>query len=307
LVYGPVASRRFGRSLGIDVVPFKACTFDCVYCQLGPTTELTTERRAFVAVEEVLRQVEATLSRGAEVDVITVAGSGEPTLYADLGKLAMELRKLSPAPLLLITNGSLLWREDVALDACNFDIVAPDLDAGDEATFAVINRPHPSLNLEQVADGLKRFSRLFRGKLRLEVFLASGLNDSISAVQNIARRVKDVAVKDVDLNTAARPTPGRLVEGVSRARLDEIAGMFEPKASVIASFSGGMESARREGGSAESVLAMLDRRPCTLAELALGTGCPGNEVAKLLDELVKRDEVTREDRDGTTFFVRGSR
>jgi wyosine [tRNA(Phe)-imidazoG37] synthetase (radical SAM superfamily) len=132
--YGPVPSRRFGLSLGVDLVPHKTCPYDCVYCQLGPTTCLTTERRDFYPVDDVLRDVEDALADGPRPDVITLAGSGEPTLYRSLPQLFAGIRDLSDVPILLITNGALLFDEDVAGAARGADILAPSLDAGDART-----------------------------------------------------------------------------------------------------------------------------------------------------------------------------
>ena len=146
LVYGPVPSRRLGRSLGVDLVPFKTCTYDCVYCQLGPTTHKTTTRAWWVEPSRVLDQVRARLD--SRPDVIALAGSGEPTLYAGLGEVVEGIKALTDVPLVVITNGSLLGRPDVQRDLARADVVLPSLDAVDDATYQMVNRPHDDLGFD---------------------------------------------------------------------------------------------------------------------------------------------------------------
>jgi wyosine [tRNA(Phe)-imidazoG37] synthetase (radical SAM superfamily) len=185
-VYGPVPSRRFGLSLGVDLVPPKTCCYDCVYCQVGRTTELTTEPTDFYLVEEVLADVRAALDSGPLPDVITLAGSGEPTLYRPLGRLIDGLRDLGGVPVVLLTNGALLSDPRVAQAALKADILAPSLDAGDRETFSRINRPHPSIVFADMLRGLQVVCEKHPGTVRLEVVLVGGQNDSDKDVQRIA-------------------------------------------------------------------------------------------------------------------------
>jgi len=305
-VYGPVPSRRFGRSLGIDVVPHKVCTYDCVYCQLGPTTTLTVDRQRFLDRESILVEVESTLARAGEVDVITFAGSGEPTLCADLGWLARRLSDMTSIPLLLITNGSLLHRDDVANDAAAFHMVAPSLDAGDQATFARINRPHPQIDLEEVVAGIAGFRQRQTASMRLEVFLARGLNDSPQAVESILEAAALIQPDLVELNTAVRPTPGRRTPGVSASFLHGLATRFSCPAQPIAPFPqevrGGDPFTDLEQ-LAGLVLSTLKRRPCTLSDLADSLEVSRHAVLKALAGLTREGRVRLEDRGSHHFYV----
>ncbi|MBM4354349.1 MAG: radical SAM protein, partial [Deltaproteobacteria bacterium] len=288
LTYGPVSSRRFGVSLGVDVVPFKTCTLDCVYCQLGPTDVLTIDRRPFFPQREVVREVLEAIGRGPRPDVITFAGSGEPTLYSDLGAVARALRREAGIPLNLITNGTLLWRDDVAEDAAEFDIVAPDLDAADAATFAAINGPHPALDLGRVIDGIARFSARHPGKVRLEVFLLAGINDGPEALAAIVKAAALIAPAVVELNTAVRPTPGRSVQGLGAADLSRIAALFDPPAVPPAVFRSRSDAsgAGLPRGLSDRILATLKRRPCTVGQLADALGAPFADVQAAAAALV---------------------
>jgi len=173
-VYGPVPSRRLGRSLGIDLVPFKVCSYDCVYCQLGRTTTKTTERREWVPLAEVLPELRARLASAGPVDDVALAGSGEPTLHSALGEVIRAVRTMTSAPIAVLTNGSLLFREDVRRDLFAADVVLPSLDVGDEELFRIVNRPADGIAFEDMVEGLVTFTREFRGEVWLEVLPAPG-------------------------------------------------------------------------------------------------------------------------------------
>ena len=176
-VFGPVASRRLGRSLGVDLVPFKVCPLDCIYCQLGATVDLTTRRAAYVPVDEVLDELRRRLGEGVAADHVTLSGSGEPTLHSELATIVAEIKRMTTIPLAVLTNGMLLGEAEVRRALLPADVVIPNLDAGDEATFQRINRPATGLTLAGLVDGLIAFRREFRGRLLLEVFLVAGIND----------------------------------------------------------------------------------------------------------------------------------
>jgi wyosine [tRNA(Phe)-imidazoG37] synthetase (radical SAM superfamily) len=166
-LYGPVPSRRLGRSLGVDIVPFKLCTLDCVYCQLGKTTKKTLQRGDFLPVEAVLAELKSRLADGLEADFITIGGSGEPTLHSRLGALIDGIKKLTSIPVAVLTNGTLLYKKDVRADCAKADVVLPSLDAADEQTFRRINRPRSGLTVEQLISGLCAFRSEFTGQIWL--------------------------------------------------------------------------------------------------------------------------------------------
>ena len=282
-VFGPVASRRLGRSLGIDVVPYKVCTFDCVHCQLGRTTCQTIEPRAWFPVEEILADVRSALDTGPEY--VTIGGSGEPTLYADLGTLIAELRRLTATPVAVLTNGSLLWRSDVREALQGANVVIPSLDAADEAAFLVVNRPHEALSAEQVWQGLVEFRRSYRGAYWLEVFLIDGPSSAEPRLSRLVERASQLGADRVQLNTATRPPAESWVMPVPPKRLWQIARAFTPPAEVIATHH--RHTAPRSGQvTPTAVLAVLQRRPGNLADIAAGLAAHRHEVIKILDELM---------------------
>ncbi|ABK19276.1 radical SAM protein [Syntrophobacter fumaroxidans] len=156
-VYGPVPSRRLGRSLGIDLVPMKTCTYDCLYCQLGKTTLKTTRRREWVTVEAVLTELEGHLA--GEPDYITISGSGEPSLHSGLGSLISAIKAMPPAPVEVLTNSSLLWLPEVREALSGADLVIPSLDAGEDRLLRRVNRPHQEVTFHRMIDGLHEFRR----------------------------------------------------------------------------------------------------------------------------------------------------
>ncbi len=204
-VYGPVPSRRLGRSLGVNVTPFKTCNYSCVYCQLGKTTDMINERRIFFPKEDILGEVVEAI-RKVEADHITFAGEGEPTLCKDLGWIIDRIKEHTDVPVAVLTNGSLLFRRDVREDLMNADVVIPSLDAADEQTFRRINRPHRDLKVGEVIEGLEEFGREFEGKFYIEIMLVKGYNDderSLSAIKSALERIKPDGVY---LLTPTRPT-----------------------------------------------------------------------------------------------------
>lgn len=300
-IFGPVPSRRLGRSLGVDVVPRKTCTLDCIYCQVGRTTDRTTERRSFVPVETVLEEIGAKLADSPRPDYITLSGSGEPTLYADLGELIRGIRKIADVPVAILTNGTLLTEPDVRAACALADVVLPSLDAGDEAMFQRINRPAPGLTLEGIVAGMAAFREEYQGRIWLEVFLVEGLNDSEEHVRSIARLAARIRPDKVQLNTAVRPTAEPGVMPVPEERLRLLARLFTPPAEVIADFPGA-EGAPSFRARAEDVLEMVRRRPVTLDDIAAGLGIHPNEAAKYVADLLRRGSLRKERRGGRDFF-----
>lgn len=202
--YGPVPSRRLGQSLGVSPIPTKTCSYNCVYCQLGKTSHSQTDRRSFLPRDEVLAEI-VRRGRASNADYVTFVGDGEPTLCADLGWLLERTRAELNIATAVITNGSLLWRRDVREDLMQADVVIPSLDAGNERTFRLINRPHHSLHFDSVLRGQIEFSQEFKGRLWIEVMLVAGVNDSEEELLSIKRGVDQVRPERVYIMTPIRP------------------------------------------------------------------------------------------------------
>ena len=188
LVFGPVPSRRLGRSLGVDLVPFKTCSFDCIYCQLGRTTRLTTKRQAWVPVAAVLEQLKPKLA--SQPDYISLSGGGEPTLHSHLGEIIEGIRALTTIPVAVFTNGSLLWRKEVREAVARADVVLPSLDAPDAARFQWINRPHPEITFARLLDGLAALRREFTGAYWLEIMMLGGYTSLPPQMKELAAHIR---------------------------------------------------------------------------------------------------------------------
>jgi len=300
-LYGPVPSRRLGRSLGVDIVPLKVCTLDCVYCQLGRTTEKTIERKDFMVVEPILAELRETLAEGLEADYITVGGSGEPTLNSRLGELIDGIKKITKIPVSILTNGTLLYRQDVRADCAKADVVLPSLDAGDEETFRKINRPHKDISIEKLVSGLCAFRDEFAGRIWLEVFFVEGMNTDIEHIAGIRRLIGRIRPDKVHLNTAVRPTAEPRVGKVEADRLQEIAAQLGKSCEVAADFTASCRSARFKSGT-ENVLSMLKRRPCSLGDICAAFGIGRNEAIKHISYLQGRGLISADETAGQVFY-----
>ena len=204
-MFGPVPSRRLGRSLGVNNVPYKTCSYSCIYCQLGETTELTVRRKGFYDPLEVAMEVEQALSMNAEVDYVTLVPDGEPTLDINLGKLVRLLKERTRAPLAVLTNSSLLWMMEVREALEDADLVSLKLDAVEEDTWRSVNRPHPSLDLNQVLEGLSDFARGFKGRLLVEAMLVKGVNDRAEELRGLAGFISKLRPFKVYIAVPTRP------------------------------------------------------------------------------------------------------
>jgi wyosine [tRNA(Phe)-imidazoG37] synthetase (radical SAM superfamily) len=305
-VYGPVPSRRLGRSLGIDLIPFKTCSYDCIYCQLGRTTNKTAERAEYFAIPQIVAEVEKKLDEGAAPDYITMAGSGEPTLHSGLGNLIRSIKAMTAIPVVVLTNGSLLWRDDVRDELMAADIVVPSLDAGDEALFQYVNRPHPEIGFDRMVEGTAEFTRRFNGEVRLEVFLLDGVTGIPLEVEKIAALSRRIRPARIELNTVWRPPGEDFAFPVDRDRMRALKNLFDGPVDIIEG-SVSNHSAEKDwsGVKDEEILALLRRRPCTCEDVAIGLGLHLTEAIKHLDSLDKSGKLKRTLVDGRTFYAAG--
>ncbi|HUU17509.1 MAG TPA: radical SAM protein [Sedimentisphaerales bacterium] len=299
--YGPVPSRRLGRSYGVDIVPFKVCTLDCVYCQLGKTTDRTIERKDYGPIEPILAELRETLAEGLEADFITIAGSGEPTLNLRLGELIDGIKKITEIPVAILTNGTLLYKEDVRADCAKADVVMPSLDAGDEQTFRRINQPHNDISIENLISGLCAFREKFAGRIWLEVFFVEGLNTDVEQISKIRDAIELIRPDKVQLNTAVRPTAQADIKRLDAEKLQAIAARLGPKCEVVADFSLSHHGRGLEN-KAEDVLSILKRRPCSLDDICSGLGIGRNEALKYVTGLQHKGIIHSEKKDGRIFF-----
>ena len=300
-LYGPVPSRRLGQSLGVDIVPFKVCTLDCIYCQLGRTSEKTIERAEKAHINTIFAELKERLAQGLHADFITISGSGEPTLHSRLAELITGIKNITDIHVAILTNGTLLFRQDVRDDCAKADLVLPSLDAADEQTFRKINRPHKDISIENVISGLCAFRNDFAGRIWLEVFLIDNVNTAPNQIANLKDAIKHIRPDKIHLNSAVRPTAEPGIEKLSAEKLKNIAQKFGENCEIVADFSPCLLGKHTQT-KAEHLLSMLKRRPCSLNDICNGLGINRNEALKYIAKLQSSGLLTSSQKDGTTFF-----
>jgi wyosine [tRNA(Phe)-imidazoG37] synthetase (radical SAM superfamily) len=301
-VFGPVPSRRLGRSLGVDLVPFKTCSYDCIFCQLGRTTRKTIERKEYVPVKDVLSELRSSLSEGSLPDYVTLSGSGEPTLHSRLEELILGIKNLTRIPLAVLTNGSLLFDPEVRHSLDRADVVIPSLDAGDDRLFQHVNRPHPDLSFSRMVEGLRSFRRDFSRQIWLEVFLIAGVTDIRAEAEKIASLARETFPDRIHLNTVERPPAESCALPVPKNTLEHLAALFDPRAEVITGLEAST-SIEAKYVTAKDILAVLARRPCTVEDIAEGLGMRMAEAVKWLSSLEASGMVEVVYQDGRRFHV----
>ena len=301
-VFGPVPSRRLGRSLGIDLVPFKTCTYNCIYCQLGPTTHQTLERRPYVPARLVIEQLQEKLSSlSSAPDYVTFSGSGEPTLNSQIGSIIEETNRLTSIPIAVLTNGSLLHLEPVREALLGADLIIPTLDAASPVLFQSINRPHPSLRLSQVLRGLQEFRKQYPGPVWLEVMLCCGFNDDPKEIRRLREEIDKIRPDRIQLNTVVRPPAEEFACPLSLESLEKIARILRDRAEIIPD-----ESPARTGklyGQIDGeVLSLLSRRPCSLEDLCQTFGVSEERMGNCLQGLTRKGTVRYDIHNHTVFY-----
>lgn len=306
-IYGPVPSRRLGRSLGLDLVPFKTCTCDCIYCQLGKTTDRTIERRDYVDAADVLAQLKEKLARGVSCDYISLAGCGEPTLYAPIGELIVRIKQMTDIPVAVITNGTLLHLPELRRDLLPADLVIPSLDAGDAPLFEYVNRPHPDISFEQMVEGLIEFGEMRKNRLWLEVLLVSGVTGLGAEVKKIASWAEKIKPDKIQINTVSRPSHEDFACAVEGGQLKKLAGLFNGEVEILADTVSLTKQADHVPNATDAdILNLLARRPCALEGIVQGLNLHPHDAAKRLDNFLKTGHVAAE-KSGRTVFYRISR
>jgi len=298
-IFGPVVSRRIGRSLGVDVLPPKTCTYDCVYCQLGRTTHKTAERGEFVPLEEVLAELRRKLDEDRHIDYITVVGSGEPTLYSRLGEFIAAVKALTNVPVAVITNGSLFWRPEVRAELLLADLVIPSLDAGDETMFQEVNRPCDGIAFEQMVEGLAAFRREYPGQIWLEVLLLAGVTDE--QVTRIKALADTIRPDRIQLNTTVRPPTFSTARPLTAEALNRIAAVLGEHAEVVADVAPAEDAANRSATPGE-VLNMLRRHPASVSDTAINLSITEQNARECIEALLDSGEIEAHRLEKGTYY-----
>jgi wyosine [tRNA(Phe)-imidazoG37] synthetase (radical SAM superfamily) len=288
-IFGPVPSRRLGWSLGLDILPYKTCSYDCIYCELGSTTCLTTQPVGLIDPGAVLAELDVFLATHSErIDFLTLSGSGEPTLHPELGYLIRALKRRYALSVALITNSSLLFRPEVLERVRAADLIIPSLDAVDPPTLAAVNRPHPDLDLDSLRAGLLALGHLPGPRIWLELLFIEGINDHPDQVEGYKQIIEKINPERVQINTIVRPPAEAWALPLETHRLDQIREKLGPRAEIIARPDrNNHRSIRLE----DEIIQLVSRRPCTAEDIAQLTGRPSNETLALLQRLIGEGRI----------------
>jgi wyosine [tRNA(Phe)-imidazoG37] synthetase (radical SAM superfamily) len=295
-LFGPVNSRRLGLSLGVDLVPYKTCPLNCVYCECGETTTLTAAITEYVPTTEVIAELDTYLSGSPRIDVITFSGSGEPTLHSGIGKVIGHCKDKYPQyKIAVLTNGVLLWNPVVRQSLARADIVIPSLDAVSPEVFSRIARPARDITPDRVVEGLVEFRKGFPGKIYLEVFIVPGLNDTESELAKLKEAFGRIKPDRLQINTLDRPGAEDWVQPADRERLLRIREFFAPfGAEIIGKPERKRSADRHVGGLEKAIIQVLHRRPSTLEDLCGSLGADRGAVEEILASMSEAGIITAE-------------
>lgn len=301
-IFGPVPSRRLGLSLGVSPIPDSNCNYSCIYCQLGRTRNMTNNRKEYFPIEEIIKEFKEFLKSNKKFDVVSLVGEGEPTLYSELGNLIIELKKLTEKPVVVITNGSLLFLEEVRDALFNADILLPSMDAFDEESFKKINRPYGKLKYEEVRKGLELFSENFKGELWLEIMLMKDINDSKETIGKYKELLKTINYDRLYINTPVRPPAeeeiGEIDKETMAYAVEELGGI-----SIDLLSSQGFYSDIKD--HKEAIKSIIKRHPMNQMELfsfMAGRGLSTSETELLIEDLKEDKEITLKEYKGYITF-----
>ncbi|MFO7937121.1 MAG: radical SAM protein [Kiritimatiellia bacterium] len=296
-LFGPVFSRRYGRSLGVDMVEPKTCSFNCVFCQIGETESTTVQQQKSPPADSVIGEIEVWMENKGQCDVITLAGSGEPTLNGEFGRVLAYIRKHTTYPSLLLSNGSLFFMEDIRRQALNADIVKLSLHAWNQETFSRITRAHPSLRFRKIIEGYRAFRNEFTGRIDLEVFVVPGVNDSKEQMLNIAEIASTFRPDSVFLNTAVRPPAESAVKEASKESMDKLAGLFGD----IAVKPVALPQVKKIHYSDEAVLQLTRRHPASAKQLTGQFDIAHDQLVIRLENLARNGKIDLQHLKGEMF------
>ncbi len=299
-VYGPIPSRRLGLSLGLNIVPRKTCTLNCIYCQCGKTTKMTVVRESFFPVEEIIQQVREIIKE-KRIDFLTFSGEGEPTLNKDIGKIIRRLKREFPFPVAVITNSTLLFDPDVRRDLYPADLIVPSLDAGDQATFRRVNRCHRILKIDKIIAGIKAFRRYYQGKIWLEIMLVKNINDAPEHLMKLRRLVYEIKPDRVHLNTVVRPPAEKFARPLSLDDLQQIKMLFGPNTEIPESPLPKTQKLFR-GDIEKTILAIVNNRPVTEQDLVSSLGIPLEKLHPTLQTLIRKKVLKKVEFWGKVFY-----
>ena len=303
-LFGPVPSRRLGMSLGVDLVPKKVCSLNCVYCEVGETTKLTVDRMEYVKYDKIVAELQQFMSNKPNIDYITFSGSGEPTLNSRIGEILTYIKQNYPhVKTAILTSGALLSNPKLRAEILEADVILPSLDAASQKVFEKINRPDPNLTIATYIEGLIDLRKEYKGQVWLEVFLLKGYNDSPEELELIRNAILKIKPNIVQLNTLDRPGTIEGLVALTKEELQEVKHLWDiPDVEIIASAALRTDVDSYNTDIEGTILATIARRPCTLGDLHQILGIHVNEINKYLGTLESNNTIKTTTLDRGVFY-----
>jgi wyosine [tRNA(Phe)-imidazoG37] synthetase (radical SAM superfamily) len=308
-IFGPVLSRRLNVSLGIDLVPYKTCSFDCVYCECGSTTNKTIERKPYIPFNDLKIEIDEFLKNKPVLDYITLGGSGEPTLNSDIGKIIEYLKtNYSKYKVAVLTNSSLLFDKNVRNDLLKADVVLPSLDAVSEQAFSKINKHISSINADEIINGLIEFRKEYKGAIWLEIFVLKDINDKENQILEMKEILKKINPDKIQINTLDRPGAEQNISSVEYSILEKFAEILKDfnveivsrkKISKIKETDIKIEKSSLK----DRIISSLKRRPETLEELSISLNTEKKDISDIIFELEKTGKIEKFSENNLNFFI----
>ena len=282
--FGPVPSRRLGLSLGVDVIPNKLCSLDCVYCEVGVTDKRGLARKEYFPATEILAEVKEVIAEYPELDHITISGSGEPTLNSKIGDIIRGIKQMTKVPVAVLTNGTLLNLPEVRRDLMDADIVSPSLDAVSADVFIKVDRPNPKLNIDIIIDGIKAFRREYKGRMWIEILFVKGMNDHDEEVFKMKQVLDEIRPEKIHLNTVIRPPAYAIAQPVGEDRLKEIQKILGERSEIVGIFKE-THKTKEHNVDGQAILALLKRRAMTVGQMTESLAMRQEEIIASLKQL----------------------
>jgi wyosine [tRNA(Phe)-imidazoG37] synthetase (radical SAM superfamily) len=282
--FGPVPSRRLGLSLGVDIIPNKLCSLDCVYCEVGVTDKRGLARKEYLPANEILIEVKEVIAEYPNLDHITISGSGEPTLNSKIGDIIRGIKQMTKIPVAVLTNGTLLNLPEVRRDLMDADIVSPSLDAVSADVFEKVDRPNPKLRIDTIIDGIKVFRQEYQGRMWIEILFVKGMNDHDEEVFKMKQVLDEIQPERIHLNTVIRPPAYAIAQPVGEDRLKEIQKILGWRSEIIGIFNE-TQKIQEHTIDEQAILALLKRRAMTVDQMTESLAMRKKEIIASLKQL----------------------
>jgi wyosine [tRNA(Phe)-imidazoG37] synthetase (radical SAM superfamily) len=303
-LFGPVPSRRLGMSLGVDLVPHKICTLDCVYCECGVTNKLTMQRKEYILFERVTEELKEYFENSPKPDYITLTGSGEPTLNSRIGEIIDYIKGNFDVKVAVLTNGTLLWMPEVRKEISKADLVLPSFDAAVFDDFQKINKPTPELNLQTYLQGIIDFRKEYKGQIWLEILILPGFNDCKTNIVTLKHAILQIKPDRVQVNTLDRPGTIDNLRAATLAELNYIVEKWNlPNVEIVSKITRRSDMKGFRSDIETAILETIERRPCTLEDLEQITGLHFNELNKYLSILENEQKIRAEKQERGFFYM----